>query len=191
MLKARDVEAVLEGLGEAERAAAYLWAASCCMGCNFAELDETYAVWYGGGYMEALGRLAKGLGGDISCGTPVEAEGGVLTLSAFLLDRLRPPRREAKLSPLARALWEYLQRSGLAARFAERRKTPLGHGLHISAGHALPFGFLEHCFANHHRAVGAGDVTPEEVHEALRELARAGLIVRCSASGYDRFLSST
>jgi hypothetical protein len=182
-----DVLRLINGLSAEEKGALYLWAVSCGLGCSFTEMEDIYTEWYGESrYMEILGRLGKELGG-LFCNRPVRHGDGSELISSLLLSiESELHTAESNLSSVARGLLEYLIRSGLFEKFAQRRVVELPEGTGVEIGYALPYTSLEHCFMYHHRALG-NELSIEDAHAAVRELVRARLMIRCSSAGQDRY----
>jgi len=175
---------IIDGLSEEERWGIYLWAVSCCMGCNPAEMEDVYNLWYGSSYMEILGKLGREVGGAY-CDSTVDHDGEAMNLPSLILSHIEKSlngRRDVTLSRTAENLLKYLMGSGLLDKFSEKRRTIRG----IMIGYSLPYSFLELCFTHHSRALG-NNITQEEAHEAIRELVKARVIIKCSSAGQDRY----
>ncbi|MEM4763316.1 MAG: hypothetical protein QW598_00260 [Pyrobaculum sp.] len=150
-------------------------------------MDEVYSAWYSeSSYMEILGRFGREVGGAY-CDSTVDLGEGPVSLPSLIVSRLEGKLNtgidnRGHLSRIAKALLEYLAGSGLLDKFAEKRVVKGG----LVLGYSLPYGFLEVCFTHHMKALGS-DVTQEEAYEAIKELIKARIIVRCSSAGQDRY----
>lgn len=163
--------------------ALYLWAASCAMRCNYADMEDSYAAMFADKeeYYAVLSRL---IGDPPACfddsGRPRYAE-VVKGLRHRFREAFRPDSEA--LTELGRELLSFLELSGNLEAFGSIAV----RGGDVAVGVALPYGSLEACFANYMAAAKNRRITPEESHNAIRELVEARLVIRCSAAGYDRY----